>query len=114
VPDSADEGAFLPRLLAAGYELRVREPEWHEHRMLRTPGRDVHVHVYSPGCSEIRRYLAFRDRLRANADDRLRYEQTKRELAARSWADMNEYAEAKTEIVERILAAGAAEDGEPS
>src|SRR3954452_19906435 len=42
VPDSADEAAYLPQIQAAGYVLRVREPEWNEHRMLRTPGRDVH------------------------------------------------------------------------
>lgn len=41
VADSSDEAAYLPLLEAAGYELRVREPDWHEHRMMRTPGLDV-------------------------------------------------------------------------
>jgi GrpB-like predicted nucleotidyltransferase (UPF0157 family) len=105
VPDSADESSYLPQLQAAGYVLRVREPEWNEHRMFRTPERDVHVHVYSVGCPEIQRNLAFRDRLRRNPGDLRRYERTKRELAARSWPDMNDYANAKTEVVESILAA---------
>jgi GrpB-like predicted nucleotidyltransferase (UPF0157 family) len=105
VPDSADESAYLPQMEAAGYVLRVREPEWNEHRMLRTPERDAHVHVLSDGCPEIQRYLTFRERLRRNPDDRRRYEQTKRELATRTWADMNDYATAKTEVVESILAA---------
>ena len=105
VPDSADESAYLPQLQAAGYVLRVREPDWNEHRMLRTPERDVHVHVYSAGCREILRLLTFRDRLRRNADDRSLYERTKRELAAREWPDMNAYADAKTEVIESILAA---------
>ena len=113
VPDSSDESDYLPRLEAAGYVLRVREPEWNEHRMLRTPERDAHVHVYSAGCPEIGQNLAFRDRLRRNVDDRLRYEQTKRELAARVWSDMNEYAEAKTEVIESILAAALAADEDP-
>jgi GrpB-like predicted nucleotidyltransferase (UPF0157 family) len=108
VPDSADEAAYLPRLEAAGYVLRVREPEWNEHRMLRTPERDVHVHVYSAGCAEIERNLTFRDRLRRHAEDRIRYERTKRELATREWGDMNEYAAAKTEVVESIIAASRA------
>jgi GrpB-like predicted nucleotidyltransferase (UPF0157 family) len=108
VPDSADEDAYLPRLLAEGYELRVREPDWNEHRMLRTPGRDVHVHVLSAGCAEIGRYLAFRERLRGSGEDRRRYEQVKRELAGREWADMNDYADAKTAVVESILAASQA------
>ncbi len=78
-----------------------------------TPERDAHVHVYSAGCPEIGRTLAFRDRLRRNVDDRLRYEQTKRELAARAWSDINEYAEAKTEVIESILAAALAADEDP-
>lgn len=108
VPDSADESAYLPQLEAAGYQLRVREPDWNEHRMLRTPERDVHVHVYSTGCPEIERNLTFRDRLRRNIEDRNRYERRKRELATQEWADMNEYAEAKTGVIESIIAAAKA------
>jgi len=111
VPDSTDESAYLPRLEATGYELRVREPDWNEHRMFRTPERDVHVHIYSDGCPEIQRTLAFRDRLRLSIDDRRRYEQTKRELAAQEWPDMNAYAEAKTEVIESIIAASRTSGG---
>lgn len=103
VQDSTDESTYLPQLEAAGYVLRVREPEWNEHRMFKTPEKDVHVHVYSAGCSEIERNLIFRDRLRQNIEDRRRYEQTKRELAAREWADMNEYADAKTDVIESVI-----------
>lgn len=65
----------LPRMETAGYELRVREPDFHEHRMFRTRTRDVHVHVhvYSPSSPEVERYLTFRDRLRKNTDDRQLY-----------------------------------------
>lgn len=108
VESSADEPSYLPQLLNAGYELRVREPEFHEHRMLRTPARDVHLHVLWQGSTEIDRYLLFRDRLRSHADDRKYYEATKRRLAAQPWPDMNAYADAKTEIVEAILAAARA------
>lgn len=103
VPDSADESKYLPQLEGAGYVLRVREPGWNEHRMLRTPGKDVHVHIYSAGCAEIERMLIFRDRLRSDPESRNRYEQTKRALAARNWPDMDTYASAKSEVVERIL-----------
>lgn len=110
VADSADEASYVPPLTAIGYELRVREPDFHEHRMLRTPARDVHLHVYSPGAAaEIDRLLAFRDRLRSNAEDRARYEAVKRRLASQRWPDMNAYADAKTEVVERIIAAAEAE-----
>jgi len=40
-----------------GYVLRVREPDWYEHRMFRTPEKDVHIHIYSVGCEEIERVL---------------------------------------------------------
>ena len=109
VQDSADESAYLPQLEAAGYRLRVREPDWNEHRMFRTPERDVHVHVYSTGCPEMERNLVFRDRLRRNIEDRNRYEQVKRKLAEKEWSDMNEYAEAKTEVIESIIASAQAE-----
>ena len=49
VEDSADEPTYLPQLEASGYVLRVREPEWNEHRMFRTVKRDIHVHIYSAG-----------------------------------------------------------------
>lgn len=108
VADSADESAYLPQLEKAGYVLRVREPDWNEHRMFRTPEKDVHVHIYSMGCEEIERNLIFRDRLRKNIDDRLRYEKTKKDLATKAWSHMQEYANAKTDVIESVIAAARA------
>jgi GrpB-like predicted nucleotidyltransferase (UPF0157 family)/GNAT superfamily N-acetyltransferase len=105
VADSGNEPAYLPALESAGYVLRVREPEWQEHRMLRTPEVDVNVHVFSPGAPEHERHILFRDRLRKNGDDRRLYESVKRKLAGEDWPDTNAYATAKTEVIERILAA---------
>jgi GrpB-like predicted nucleotidyltransferase (UPF0157 family) len=100
VDDVEDEARYVPALEACGYVLRVREPG---HRMFRTPARDVHVHVWRSGSDDERRHLLFRDWLRGNAPDRELYEQTKRELARRSWADMNDYADAKTAVIVAIL-----------
>jgi GrpB-like predicted nucleotidyltransferase (UPF0157 family) len=108
VEDSSDEATYFPQLQAAGYVLRVREPDFHAHRMFRTPTLDVHIHVYSTGCPEIERHLIFRDWLRDHAADRELYEETKRRLAAQDWPDMNAYARAKTDVVERIIAAARA------
>jgi GrpB-like predicted nucleotidyltransferase (UPF0157 family) len=108
VKDSTDESVYLHQLETTGYLLRVREPDWHEHRMFRTPDKDVHVHIYSDGCPEITRNLTFRDRLRRNANDRTRYEQTKRQLATQDWSDMNAYAQAKTDVIEDVIAASRA------
>jgi GrpB-like predicted nucleotidyltransferase (UPF0157 family) len=104
VQDSTNESVYLPQLEATGYMLRVREPEWNEHRMFRTPEQDVHIHIYSAGCPEVERNLRFRDRLHRNRPDRDRYEQTKRELATQDWPDMNAYAAAKSGVIETILA----------
>ena len=59
---------------------------------------------YSEGCAEIDRYLAFRDWLRTHDDERALYERTKRELAAREWRYVQHYADAKTGVVEGIIA----------
>ncbi len=108
VEDSAEEPSYLPALQAAGYVLRVREPDFDEHRMFRTPQKDVHLHVFSVGSQEIDRYLLLRNRLRENEEDRELYARTKRELASRDWASMQHYAEAKTEVIEGIIARAAA------
>jgi GrpB-like predicted nucleotidyltransferase (UPF0157 family) len=99
VADVEDEAAYLPALERAGYVLRVREDG---HRLVRTPDLGVHLHVWAD--DEIDRHLRFRDRLRASPEDRVAYEQLKRELAPREWADVNDYAEAKGPLIEAILA----------
>lgn len=104
VPDSAAESAYLPALEAAGYALRIREPDWYEHRMVYRTAPDVHLHVFSPECPEVERMLRFRDRLRANAADRQLYERVKRELARQVWSSMQDYADAKSAVVTEILA----------
>ena len=104
VDDSSDENAYVPPLEAAGYTLRIREPEWFEHRILKGPDTNVNVHTFSDGCSEVTRMLAFRDWLRTHDDDRALYESAKRELAGREWKYVQNYADAKSAVVEQILA----------
>ena len=103
VADSADEDIYLPAMQRAGYALHVREPDFEEHRMLRTAERDVHVHVLSAGSPGIERYLRFRDALRATPFLRARYQALKLALAAQDWPDMNAYAQAKSEMIEAII-----------
>jgi len=103
VADSAIEADYLPDLERAGYRLRVREPEWHEHRMLKGPGTDVNLHVFSAGCAEIGRILRFRNWLRSHPADRDLYARTKLALARREWRCVDEYAGAKGEVIAEIL-----------
>ena len=104
VADSADEEAYVPKLEASGYRLRIREPDWFEHRLLKPRDEDVNLHVFSVGSSEIDRMLVFRDRLRAEPAERERYAAVKRELAARPWRHVQNYADAKTPVVDEIVA----------
>ncbi len=104
VANAADEAGYVPALEAHGYVLRIREPAWHEHRMLKGPDADINLHVFSSGCPEIDRMLLFRNWLRAHESDRRGYELTKRRLAQREWPDVQHYADAKSAVVEAIIA----------
>jgi GrpB-like predicted nucleotidyltransferase (UPF0157 family) len=103
VADSADEAAYVDDLEAAGYMLRIREPDCQEHRLLKGPDTNINLHVYSPDAPEPERMLAFRDHLRTDTADRELYLRAKRELAAREWEYVQHYADAKSAVVEQIL-----------
>jgi GrpB-like predicted nucleotidyltransferase (UPF0157 family) len=104
VRDSADEDAYVPDLERAGYHLRIREPDWYEHRLLKDSAETVNLHVFTIGSEEIDRMIRFRDILRADPAARAEYEAAKRALAERTWGELQEYADAKTDVVARILA----------
>jgi GrpB-like predicted nucleotidyltransferase (UPF0157 family) len=104
VSDAADEAAYLPAMEAAGYLLRLREPDWHQHRLFKGPDTDINLHVFSAGSPETDRMVRFRDRLRADPADRELYLHTKRELAGRAWTYVQQYADAKTAVIGEILA----------
>jgi GrpB-like predicted nucleotidyltransferase (UPF0157 family) len=103
VPDSSSEAEYVPALEEAGYVLRIREPDWYEHRVLKPPDLGVNLHVFSYGCPEVDRMLLFRDWLRASPSERKLYERTKRELARQDWKYVQNYADAKTAVVEEII-----------
>ncbi len=104
VPDSADEPAYVPDLEAAGYVLRIREPEWFEHRVFKGPEVNVNLHVFSDGCTETTRMVLFRDHLRGDDTDRDLYQRTKLALAERTWKYVQDYADAKSDVVAEIMA----------
>ena len=104
VADPADEEAYVPALTDAGYALHIREPEWHAHRLLKRGGPDVNLHVFADGSEEVDRMLAFRDHLREDPRDRELYAATKSELASLIWEHVQDYADAKSEVVADIMA----------
>jgi GrpB-like predicted nucleotidyltransferase (UPF0157 family) len=115
VADVNDEAAWIPDLEAAGYVVRIREsePEWYDHRVLKGPDTNVNLHVFSDGCVELERMVGFRDWLRTHDDDRDLYERTKRDLVTRQWQYVQNYADAKTEVVEGIVARAGLPPGRP-
>ena len=104
VADSSDEASYVKPLEANGFTLRIREPDWYEHRSLEPPDIAGNLHVFSEGCEEIDQMLMFRNWLRTHEDDRILYEQTKQKLAARTWKYTQNYADAKSEVIHEILA----------
>lgn len=103
VADSGDEPAYVPDLEAHGYVLRIREPDWFGHRLLKGPDTNVNLHVFSKDCSEVQVMLDFRDWLRENNADRDLYAHVKRDLAAKDWKYVQNYADSKTAVVVEIM-----------
>lgn len=103
VPNSADETYYVRLLQDAGYVLRIREPEWFEHRMFKGKSLEVNLHVFSIGCKEADRMIDFRDWLIAHEDDSRLYANTKKHLATKDWKYVQEYADAKSEVVKEIF-----------
>ena len=103
VVDSAHEPGYAPALEAAGYVLRIREPDWHEHRLFKGPDTDVNLHVFTAGSPKSSACCASATGCATTPRHCERYAAAKRALAARRWRYVQEYADAKSDIVEAIL-----------
>lgn len=103
VNDSANEASYVPQLEKLGYYLKIREPDWFEHRLLNKRNAQINLHVFSKNCAEAQRMIAFRDILRHNPDALKKYAQKKQDLAKKTWKYIQEYADAKSEVVKEIL-----------
>lgn len=103
VENSADEPGYVTDLERADYVLRIREPDWYEHRMFKGPDTDVNLHVFSFDRAEVERMLLFRDWLRGNPSDRELYARTKLQLAQEGWKYVQNYADAKSAVIQEIL-----------
>ena len=117
VADSADERAYVPDMEADGWVLRIREPEFDEHRLLRLEEPECNLHVWAPGSPEPQRHRAFRDWLVAHPDDRELYAAAKQSAAAMGFSDGMHYNNAKAGVVydiyERVFAADPAHPHDP-
>jgi len=98
VQDSSQEHEYLPALQRHGFELRHREPDWFEHRMMYHPSPATNLHIFSIGCPELDRMVLFRDHLRNNPEELRFYRKTKERLAEQHWNTIQDYADAKTKL----------------
>jgi len=78
VADPKDEATYIPALEAIGWRHVVREPSWHEHRVLSHGKPHANLHVFGPDCPETIRHRMFRDWLSSHPEDRQLYENAKR------------------------------------
>jgi GrpB-like predicted nucleotidyltransferase (UPF0157 family) len=104
--DLAEAEARIAALEAAGYRyVQKYEEQLPERRYFRKPRvgpRAYHLHCVVKESGFWVRHLAFRDYLRAHPESAAAYYELKRELAARF--SKEEYTEAKSPFIERILA----------
>lgn len=103
VADAGDDDAYIPDLEAVGYALRISDDDDGDpHRVLKGPDINLNLHVWSAGSPHVSRHIDFRNWLRSHPEDRDRYAVAKRELASRHWRYMQDYADAKDQIIRDI------------
>lgn len=111
----AEVFAAVPALEAVGWEfpdsINRDLSERRFGKQVENGVRTNHVHLVVHRGGEWTALLAFRDALRADPDLARRYEELKRDLAARYADEREKYTAAKTEFVRGVLARLAAKRG---
>jgi GrpB-like predicted nucleotidyltransferase (UPF0157 family) len=109
-PRDSSISDYVAALERAGYEHRGERGVPGRQYFRRGDPRAYHVHLVEEAGPLWRDYLAFRDYLRANAEDARQFAELKRRLAARFFHDREGYMTAKSPHVRELLRlAGAVE-----
>ncbi|QUN11819.1 GrpB family protein [Clostridium sp. C1] len=103
VEDAGKEEDYVDDLVAHGYILRIKEPDFENHHMFLGPDTDIHLHVFSQDSKEIEKYLLFRNYLRNHQEAKEFYANTKKALAKKKWKYVQNYADAKSDVVQQIM-----------
>ena len=103
IPDLHDVEQFRAALDARGFELMANDDRRKCYARRRVSGDEVNVHIRASGEFSQQAALLFRDYLRAEPSARRRYERVKRELSERSWDRIDDYADAKGDVVWQLL-----------
>ncbi len=102
VADPTDEENYVPALENLGFQLIVREPRFHEHRLFHLEKPRVNLHVFGPDCPETIRHLLFRDWLRQSPADCHLYANAKLDAVQGCRLDIAKYHENKQNVVHCI------------
>lgn len=103
VADPELESSYAPMIEGLGVQLRSRDRLHRFFRPFSHLPREVQIHVCASGSAWERSHLLFRDYLRSNRAARDKYVSAKLE-AAKQWRDDRvAYADAKTEVINRIM-----------
>lgn len=87
VKDIQNESTYVDGLEALGFTFRLRQPSWYDLRFFileRPAAPSVNLKVFGCPCPEVERHLIFRNWLRNNSDDKLRYADIKKESLKKS------------------------------
>lgn len=103
VRDAGNEEEYVLPLITKGYILWIKEPDFENHHMFKGPDTNINLHVFSKGSKEIEKYLVFRNYLRNHQEARELYASTKEKLAKKTWKYVQNYADAKTTVVQQIM-----------
>lgn len=103
-PSSVSALEYVAPFTRAGYVHRGDRGIAGHQFFRRGEPRAYHIHLVEHNGVLWRRYLAFRDHLRANAADARRYDELKRALALRFPRNREAYISAKAEFVAQIIA----------
>lgn len=112
VEDAGKEEDYVDDLVAHGYILRIKEPDFENHHMFLGPDTDIHLHVFSQDSKEIEKYLLFRNYLRNHQEAKEFYANTKKALAKKKWKYVQNYADAKSDVVQQIMDAARKENSQ--
>ena len=105
VADPGCEQDYIPALEATGFRLKVREPWWYGHRMLRSGQPLCNLHVFGFDSPEPVKQRIFRDWLRGNPADRDLYAAVKRQAASEASAageHVMQYNARKQQVIREI------------
>ena len=103
VTDSADEGRTFRHWHRPAIDFTSESLTGTSTGCFKGPDTDINLHTFSAGCPEIDRMLLFRDWLRANPADRQLYAETKSALAQKEWRFVQNYADAKSAVIDDIM-----------